>query len=96
MRDRVVWVPVKNITCEDGKTRTVYVKHWAVPFVGLMAAPDTMFSIPAYVWRRNHRVRGYVTPRDGMAFSQDHDGMEFLVLNSDAHHLGLDKGTKTG
>lgn len=79
MRDKIVWEATIMDTESHGR-RTVYVKHYAVPFVGLMAAPDTAFTIPAYIVVKRKRVRGFVTPRDGMAFQQEHDAAHFVAF----------------
>lgn len=80
MRDRVYWLP-RDVPCACpalGK-RKVYVAHHHAPFVGFMAAADTAFSIPAYVRYKGKRLTGFVTPRDGMAFQQEHDSLEFRL-----------------
>jgi hypothetical protein len=86
MRDRIVWQPVTMDTEHHGR-RTVYVKHYAVPFVGLMAAADTAFSVPAYVRIKGMRLTGFVTPRDGMAYQQDHEPTWFVMHTASANRL---------
>jgi hypothetical protein len=76
--DKTVWVPKKMDTEAHGN-RTVHVKHWSVPFAGLMVAADTAFTVPAYIRVKGKRVTGFVTPRDGMAFMQDNDGPWFVA-----------------
>lgn len=78
MRDRIVWKPVQNMPLEAGGFATVYVKHWAVPFAGLMAAADTAFTVPAYIRRGGKRVQGFVTPADGHAYMQEHGTSHFI------------------
>ncbi len=78
MRDKIVWKPCSMATEKYGH-RTVYVKHWAVPFYGLMAASDTAFTIPAFIRLGGKRITGFITPRDGMAYQQDHDGPWFVA-----------------
>lgn len=78
MRDRTYWKPVKMDTEKHGR-RTVYVKHYSVPFAGLMAAADSAFSIPAYIRVNGQKVTGFVTPRDGMAYQQEHEPSWFVA-----------------
>lgn len=81
MNDRIVWLPKPMLTEAYG-TRTVYVKHDFVPFYGLMAAADTAFTVPAYIRVAGKRIRGFITPRDGMAFQQENDGPWFVAFTN--------------
>jgi hypothetical protein len=78
MRDRIVWKPTKLDTEKHGN-RTVYVKHYFVPFVGLMSAADTAFTVPAYIRVQGRKITGFITPRDGMAFMQEHETPWFVA-----------------
>ena len=78
MRDIVRWLPTKMSTEAHGE-RTVYIKHWLVPFAGPMAAADTWFSVPAYIRVRGKRITGFVMPRDGMAYCQEHESSIFVA-----------------
>ena len=80
MRDLVVWKGTK-MDCESFPHRTVYVKHFHVPFVGLMSAPDTAFTIPAFIRVKGKKVRGFVTPRDGMAYQQEREASWFVAFS---------------
>lgn len=88
MRDRVIWKPIKMATEKFGE-RTVYVKHWAVPFAGLIAAADTAFTVPAYIRYKGKKLTGFVTPRDGMAFQQENEGPWFVVHTSQMEKLNV-------
>lgn len=88
MRDRVVWKSAKMDTEKFGK-RTVYVKNWFVPFVGLMAAADTAFTVPAYIRYKGKKLTGFITPRDGMAFGQEHDSLWFVVHTGQMEKLNV-------
>ena len=86
MRDKIVWLPKPMDTEKFGK-RTVYVKHYAVPFYGVMAAADTAFTVPAYVRIKGKRITGFITPRDGMAYQQEHDAPWFVMHSSQEEKL---------
>lgn len=79
MNDQIIWKPVMMDTEAHGR-RTVYVKHYFVPFVGLMSAADTAFTVPAFIRVAGKRIRGFITPRDGMAFMQENDGPWFVAF----------------
>lgn len=81
MNDRVVWKPVAMDTQEHGR-RTVYIRHVAVPFVGLLVDADTAFTVPAFIRCKGRRIRGFVTPRDGMAFQQEHGAAWFVAFKA--------------
>jgi hypothetical protein len=83
MRDHVVWKPYKMAT-QDFGIRTVYVRHIWVPFIGDMIDPDTFFSIPAFVRVKNKRVKGFITPQDGMAYQQEHGPSHFVTFKGEA------------
>lgn len=67
MRDYIVWIKCVMDTEAHGK-RAVYIKHAAVPFAGLIALPDTAFTIPAFIRVKGKRVQGFVTPREASWF----------------------------
>lgn len=82
MKDGIVWIARKKMKLEKGGEATVYVKHYYCFPVGLIAAADTHFSIPAFVRRKGKRVRGFVTPSDGMAFMQEHAVSHFVEFTN--------------
>lgn len=66
MRDIIRWKPYAGTKCEDGSVRTVYVKGYVAPWVGWMAAYDTVWSCPAFVRVRGKRVQGYLSTEQNM------------------------------
>jgi hypothetical protein len=81
MRDPVGWLP-KELDTESYGHRTVYIRHLWAPFAGWMVDANSAFTIPAFVRIKGRRVRGFVTPRDGMAFQQDHAAPWFVAYKS--------------
>jgi hypothetical protein len=49
-------IRVDAVLCPDGASRTAHIS----------GEPDTMFSVPAYVYVKSKRVRGFLTCRDGI------------------------------
>lgn len=92
MRDQIIWKPIVLDTESYGR-RTVYVKHYFVPFAGLMSAADTAFTVPAYIRVRGARITGFVTPRDGMAYQQDHAAPWFVAHTESAARAAAPAGT---
>lgn len=86
MRDKIAWLP-KKMDCEAFSRRTVYVKHYIVPFCGAMAAADTAFTIPAFIRIKGKHIRGFITPRDGMAYQQEHEAAWFVAFNKEMEKL---------
>jgi hypothetical protein len=78
MRDEIVWKPVVMDTEKHGR-RTVYVKHCRIQCGLLIPAADTAFSIPARIRVKGKRIAGFVTPRDGMAYQQEHEPSWFVA-----------------
>lgn len=73
----VYWKPHRDHACEDGKSRTVYVRGEFAPFFGWMATPDTIWSCPAYVRIKGKRCAGYVCSESG----------QFRPFNRTAHMM---------
>lgn len=80
MRDIVYWKPIKNMMTESHGQRTVYVRHLIVPFAGIMADADSAFTIPAFIRVNGKRVKGFITPKDGMAYMQEHGASVFVAF----------------
>lgn len=82
MRDRVVWLPNKLDTEQHGR-RTVYIRYLSVPFAGLLVDADTAFTIPAYITVKGRRIKGFITPKDGMAYQQEHGESHFVAFKGE-------------
>lgn len=63
MKDKVVWVK-KHVKLQDGSERNCFVRHFSVPFEGLIIDADTWFSATAYINKNKKRIMGFYTGPD--------------------------------
>lgn len=82
MRDPISWRG-RHMDTEAHGRRTVYVRCVWAPSVGWMVDADTAFTVPAFIRVKGKRVRGFITPRDGMAFMQEHETPWFVAFRKE-------------